>query len=101
MVVTRARAAAAASAGVVYTPHDVCEPMVRLALAPLVSRDDLLAMRVCDPAIGEGAFLIEIVRVLGEALAARGMPLDRARRLVAERCLHGVDVDARAVAAAS
>lgn len=99
MVVTRARAAAA-TAGVVYTPRDVCEPMVRLALAPLLSRDDLLALRVCDPAIGEGAFLIEIVRVLGEALAAGGMPLDRARRLVAEHCVHGVDIDARAVAAA-
>src|SRR5690606_28444307 len=36
----------------------------------------------------------------GEALVARGMPLDQARRLVAECCLHGVDVDARAVAAA-
>ena len=69
-------------------------------LAPLLSRTDLLALRICDPAVGEGAYLIEIVRVLGEALAARGMPLDRARRLVAERCVHGVDIDARAVAAA-
>jgi hypothetical protein len=96
MVVTRARA----QPGVVYTPRDVCEPMVRLALAPLSSRADLLALRICDPAIGEGAFLIEIVRVLGDALAARGTPLRRARALVAEHCLHGIDVDARAVAAA-
>lgn len=96
MAVTRARA----EAGVVYTPRDVCEPMVRLALAPLLGRDDVLALRVCDPAIGEGAFLIEIVRVLGEALATRGIPLATARKLVAERCLHGVDIDPRAVAAA-
>lgn len=96
MVVTRARA----PAGVVYTPREVCEPMVRLVLAPLLARDDLAALRICDPAIGEGAFLIEIVRVLGDALAARGMSLAKARKLVAERCLYGVDIDARAVAAA-
>ncbi len=73
MAVTRAP-------GVVYTPRDVCEPMVRRALEPLVrgkSRDELLALRVCDPAIGEGAFLIEIVRMLGE--------LAGDRRAVAER----------------
>ncbi|HEY5947993.1 MAG TPA: Eco57I restriction-modification methylase domain-containing protein [Kofleriaceae bacterium] len=94
MAVTRA------VAGVVYTPRDVCEPMVRLALAPLLGRDDLLSLRVCDPAIGEGAFLIEIVRVIGEALVARGTPPAMARKLVAEHCLRGVDVDPRAVATA-
>ena len=94
MVVSRARAA-----GVVYTPRDVAEPMVRLLLAPLASRDPL-SLRICDPAIGEGAFLIEIVRVLAEALVARGIPEARARVLVAEHCLHGIDIDPRAVAAA-
>ena len=96
MVVTRARAAA----GVVYTPREVCEPMVRLALAPLLEGGEPTALRICDPAIGEGAFLIEIVRVLGESIAARGMPLAQARRLAAEHCVHGVDIDPRAVAAA-
>jgi hypothetical protein len=96
MVVTRARA----TAGVVYTPRDVCEPMTRLALAPLVTRSDLVALRLCDPAIGEGAYLIEIVRVLAEELAARGMPIAKARRVVAEHCIHGIDIDSRAVAAA-
>src|SRR5215213_6618 len=94
MAVTRA------AAGVVYTPRDVCEPMVRLALAPLIARDDLLSLRICDPAIGEGAFLIEIVRVLGEALAARDMSQSAARKLVAQHCVHGVDIDPRAVAVA-
>jgi hypothetical protein len=95
MAATRARV----SLGAVYTPREVCEPMVRLALAPLIAgrgREDLLALRVCDPAIGEGAFLVEIVRVLGEALG--GSP--EARRLVAERCLVGADIDPRAVASA-
>jgi hypothetical protein len=91
MAVTRARP----EDGVVYTPRDVCEPMVRRALGPLMAGDPL-ALRVCDPAIGEGAFLIEIVRVLAEALGDS----PQARRHVAERCLFGADIDRRAVAAA-
>ncbi len=84
--------------GVVYTPRAVCGPMVELALAPLVANrtaDEILALRICDPAIGEGAFLVEIVRVLAKAMRRRD-----AKRLVAEHCLHGADIDSRAVAAA-
>jgi SAM-dependent methyltransferase len=85
---------ARAELGAVYTPREVCEPMVRRALAPLLQRGDDLV--VCDPAIGEGAFLIEIVRVLAEALGGGRA----ARKRVAERCIVGADIDARAVAAA-
>lgn len=87
MAVTRAP-------GVVYTPREVCEPMVRRALDPLVrgkSREQILALRVCDPAIGEGAFLVEIVRYLGELVGDRR---------AAAHCIVGVDVDRRAVAEA-
>src|SRR5207253_8496852 len=82
--------------GVVYTPREVCEPMVRRVLEPLIAgrtRDEILALRVCDPVIGEGAFAIEIVRVLAEASGA-------SPREVAERCVHGADIDPHAVAAA-
>jgi hypothetical protein len=93
MAVTRTRA----ELGVVYTPRDVCEPMTRLALAPLLaSGRDVTSLRICDPAIGEGAFLVEIVRVLAESLGTRR----DARRIVAETCIHGVDIDPRAVDAA-
>ena len=47
--------------GVVYTPPEVTEPMTRIALEPLLagrSVDEIRALRVCDPAIGEGAFLV-------------------------------------------
>jgi hypothetical protein len=77
--------------GVVYTPREVCEPMVARALEPLVrdkTREQILALRVCDPAIGEGAFLVEIVRYLGTLVGDR--------RAAAE-CIVGVDVDRRAV----
>lgn len=93
MAVTRARP----ELGVVYTSRDVCEPMVRLALAPLLATTrDVTSLRICDPAIGEGAFLVEIVRVLAEALGGQR----DARALVAQSCIHGVDVDPRAVDAA-
>ena len=60
--------------------------MVQLALSPLIadtigsgegrdgnggrSAGELLAIRVCDPAIGEGAFLAEVIEELAMAVAA-------------------------------
>src|SRR5438128_1582212 len=76
--------------------------MTRVALDPLVrgrSLEDLLALRICDPAIGEGAFLLAAVAILCEHLTAAGLPADDARTH-AVRCVHGVDVDPRAVDAA-
>jgi len=65
---------------------------------------------VCDPAMGSGAFLVETCRLLGERLvkawedhkATPRVPDDEdaltlARRLVAERCLYGVDKNVFAV----
>jgi hypothetical protein len=97
--------------GVVYTPPSVARPMVQLALAPMVTGKraaELLELRVCDPAIGEGAFLAEVIDAIAGALAAAwrregdARPgLDgAARREVAARCIAGIDVDARAVAVA-
>lgn len=89
--------------GVVYTPPDVARPMVRLALDPLIAgktADEVLALRVCDPAIGEGAFLVEVIDVLADALVERGLERTAARHQVAQQCVHGVDVDRRAVDAA-
>ena len=70
----------------------------------------LLALKVCDPAMGSGAFLVEACRALGDALVAswqrHGLPADlpegedpvlHARRLVAQRCLYGVDKNPFAV----
>jgi SAM-dependent methyltransferase len=93
----------------VYTPREVAAAMVELVLAPLVAgktADEILALRVCDPALGEGVFLVEVVRVLADAIvdaAARGDGLDRellvrdARARVVAQCIVGVDIDARAV----
>lgn len=83
--------------GVVYTPSQVAGAMVELALAPLLvdkTPDQILALRICDPAVGEGAFLIEVIRVLTASIGS-----DR-RREVAARCLRGADIDPAALAAA-
>lgn len=99
--------------GTFYTPQDLTEFVVRRTLAPLVagrSADEILALRVVDPAMGSGAFLVAACRYLasacqralvdeGRSSAADFGPTERAglRRLVAERCLAGVDVNPVAV----
>lgn len=99
--------------GVVYTPADVARPMTRLALAPLVehrSSTEILALRVCDPAAGAGAFLVEVVAYLAEQLVAawerEGFALEPtrardARRMVVRTCVVGIDIDERALADAA
>ena len=101
------------STGSFYTPRSLTEFLVRQALSPLVdgrSADQILGLRVCDPAMGSGAFLVAACRYLadacehallrdGEWLEADATAGNRAtlRRHVAERCLYGVDLNATAV----
>ena len=80
-------------------------------LGPDATPDQVLELKVCDPAMGSGAFLVEACRALGERLVAAWtrwpvtrptIPADEdeelhARRLVAQRCLYGVDKNPRAV----
>lgn len=120
--------------GIEYTPRVLADEIVEHTLAPLCyspgpadaasveewrirRSDEILELRVCDPACGSGAFLVAAVRYLAdrliEAWEAEGVAetdpstaaddptqLDlavRARRLVSERCIYGVDRDAMAV----
>lgn len=121
---TRSRAAARAHSpgrhshlrkqtGTFYTPQPLAEFVVRRTLAPLTdgaSSDAILALRVVDPAMGSGAFLVAACRYLAGAyegaLIAEGRlsPTDaddndraQMRRLIAEKCLFGVDRNATAV----
>src|SRR5664279_3037298 len=87
---------AVAKLGVVYTPREVTVPMVELALAPLVAGKtpaQIEQLRICDFSIGEGAFLVEIIRYLATAHGGRD-----AARLIAAHCIHGADTDPAAVA---
>jgi hypothetical protein len=125
------------SSGTYYTPRALAEEVVRHTLDPLVHRPgpaegaepgewrlrpsgELLGLKVCDMAMGSGAFLVAACRYLAdrlveawqaeEATAVSGpggaeVPLSPdpeeraalARRLVADRCLYGVDKNPMAV----
>jgi hypothetical protein len=95
-----------------YTPRSLTEPIVRHALEPAFDRlgpdatpDQILDLKVCDPAMGSGAFLVEACRALAARLVNAWerwpdtrppIPADEdeelhAKRLVAQRCLYGVD----------
>jgi hypothetical protein len=95
-----------------YTPRSLTEPIVRHALDPAFERvgpdatpEQILDLKVCDPAMGSGAFLVEACRALAARLVESWsrhpdkkpvIPPDEdeelhARRLVAQRCLYGVD----------
>jgi hypothetical protein len=95
-----------------YTPRSLTEPIVRHALEPAFERlgpdatpEQIFDLKVCDPAMGSGAFLVEACRALSARLVAAWarwpqkkpvIPTDEdeelhARRLVAQRCLYGVD----------
>ncbi|KAA1054430.1 Eco57I restriction-modification methylase domain-containing protein [Azospirillum argentinense] len=130
--------------GTHYTPKSFTETIVKDTLEPLVyvgpaegrAQSDwklkppaqLLDLKICDPAMGSGAFLVQVCRWLAERLVESwaesekaGLvvtsegelvddlgarePLHRdgeerlvlAKRLIAERCLYGVDMNPLAV----
>jgi hypothetical protein len=98
-----------------YTPRELTAPIVQTTLEPILTRlrdadgrparpEQILDLKVCDPAMGSGAFLVEACRQLGDALVdswqfyneTPSIPADEdevifARRLVARRCIYGVD----------
>jgi hypothetical protein len=101
-----------------YTPRSLTQPIVAHALEPAFERlgpdatpEQILDLKVCDPAMGSGAFLVEACRAIATRLvkAWERWPATRpvippdedeelhARRLVAQRCLYGVDKNPRAV----
>ncbi len=103
-----------------YTPPALTEPIVAEAFRPWLERcnheptaEQILALKVCDPAMGSGAFLVAVCRFLAGWLVAAwedpdgpGFPPEfraewdkdlYARRLIAQRCLYGVDKNPFAV----
>lgn len=135
------------STGTHYTPPSLTEPIVQHTLELLVyegpaegwpreqwnlkSPKEILDLKVCDMAMGSGAFLVQACRYLAERLTeaweneekqhpdqvlitpdgkfSEGAPSERlvpadaneriaiARRVVADRCLYGVDINPMAV----
>lgn len=128
--------------GTHYTPKSLTETIVAETLTPIAyvgpaqgtpradwalkSPAELLDLKICDPAMGSGAFLVQACRWLADRLVeawsraeaqghlvgidgrvvtadAEALPRDTetrtivARRLIAERCLYGVDLNPLAV----
>lgn len=111
--------------GTHYTPKSLTEIIVQKTLEPLVfigpaeglsrdqwkikSSEQILNLKVCDPAMGSAAFLVQSCRYLSEhlVLAWRTENVNAAisthdlllntRRLVVEKCLYGVDKNPLAV----
>ena len=100
-----------------YTPRALTEPIVRRALAPVLASlgerpapEAVLELKICDPAMGSGAFLVEACRQLADELVKAWhthnrppvIPPDEdeilhARRIIAQRCIYGVDRNPMAV----
>lgn len=101
-----------------YTPRSLTQDVVHTTLAPLIAAmgdeptsNALLALKICDPAMGSGAFLVEACRYIADQvviawtreaakdpespqahwMATHEDPVMKARRLVAQKCLYGVD----------
>jgi Eco57I restriction-modification methylase len=99
--------------GSFYTPQPIADYLVRRTLGPLVREaapERILQLRIVDPAMGSGAFLVSACRYLAEAYEAAlvrtgayhgsdfgGREREATRRAIAERCLYGVDVNPMAV----
>ncbi|MCL0057503.1 N-6 DNA methylase [Dehalococcoidales bacterium] len=101
--------------GSYYTPDYIVKYIVSNTLGPLLEEakksdgnliDAILSLKVLDPAMGSGHFLVEatdfLTRALVEALGGdpREMEEDEirwARREVVERCIYGVDLNPLAV----
>ena len=98
-----------------YTPEVLTQLVVRHSLAELITEDttaeEILSYRVCEPALGSGAFANEAVnqladaylerrqRELGERIEPDALPLERRRvkAWIALHRVHGVDLNATAV----
>ena len=100
-----------------YTPRALTEPIVAEAFRPWLeccnhqpTAEQILALKVCDPAMGSGAFLVAVCRFMAgwlvQAWERDGYPKgfrqewdkdNYARRLIAQSCLYGVDKNPFAV----
>jgi hypothetical protein len=102
--------------GSYYTPQEIVSAMVRDSLGRTIVKLEaehdgeelvagLLSLRVCDPAMGSGHFLVECVEQLARAIVRAGATKEHdednelllAKRRVVEQCVFGVDPNPLAV----
>lgn len=99
--------------GSYYTPHSLVNALLDTTLDPVLDRaareanpqEAILTLRVVDPAVGSGHFLVAAAQRIGKRLAAVRTGEDepapaavrQAVRDVTARCLYGVDINPMAV----
>lgn len=104
--------------GSYFTPQDVVDQIVVRTLDPLLTRtsraiaevglrgedalEGFLALRILDPAMGSGHFLVAAAAYVAQYIATDPsyegeLALIDIQRLVSERCLYGVDLNPMAV----
>lgn len=103
------------ASGSYFTPDAIVEHLVRQSLQPLLdacgkNAKAVLALKLIDPAMGSGHFLVKAVDIIAWYLTLHCDPLDAGvpndngpkelaywKRRVVERCIYGVDVNPMAV----
>jgi hypothetical protein len=104
--------------GSYFTPEHIVDRIVERTLDPVLERrsaefaargvrgqdalEAFLDVRVLDPAMGSGHFLVSAAAYIAQYIATDpsyegNLPMAEIQRLVAERCIYGVDVNAMAV----
>jgi hypothetical protein len=103
------------ASGSYFTPDSIVDHLVRKTVVPLLDvagedAEKILSLRIVDPAMGSGHFLVKVVDVIADHLTRRCDPVDpgaprdngdeeRAywRSQVVEHCVYGVDYNPMAV----
>ncbi len=88
--------------GIYYTPTFVVDYIVRHALQPVLDKcktyQDLINVKVLDPACGSGSFLLKALEVFNEKYKELGQKGDEdTKRIILSCNLYGVDLDEKAV----
>lgn len=85
-------------AGRIYTPYDVTKHMCKESIGELLkgmtSQEEVVSLRILDPAVGSGAFLAQAYRCILNQAHNQGIILDdlHKSKLISD-VLHGVDID--------
>ncbi|MCO6430730.1 MAG: N-6 DNA methylase [Deltaproteobacteria bacterium] len=87
--------------GIFYTPATIARRMAVECLGPYLqssgSVDEILQIKILDPACGSGAFLIEALLLIIERLKDLKCDLLQNRRAVLQRCIFGFDTDPQGI----
>jgi type I restriction-modification system DNA methylase subunit len=96
------------ASGSFYTPEHIVDYIVKTTLDPVVknlSEEEILNLKIIDPAMGSGHFLLGVVKYLESKIIERITEVSKAasfdpyeiRWKILHSCLHGIDINPLAV----